>query len=132
MVVLTTEIKESLAATKTVFIATASKDGMPNVVPIGAFKVIDDGKLLISDQFFSKTLANMKENRRVALSWWGDKGGFQIKGTITLHTDDEIFRQDVAWIKELRPNLKPKTAVVLTITDVFTIKPGADAGKKIL
>ena len=132
MVVLTNEIKESLAATKTAFFATASKDSTPNVVPIGAFKVIDDGTLLISDQFFSKTLANLKETKKAALSWWGDKGGFQIKGTVTLHTDDEIFRQDVAWIKELRPNLKPKTAVVLKITDVYHVKPGADAGKKIL
>lgn len=132
MVKLTTEIKESLAATKLVFLATAAKNGTPNVVPIGAFKVIDDGTLLISDQFFNKTLANMKETNMAALSWWGDKGGFQIKGTVTLHTDDAVFRDDVAWIKELRPALVPKTAIVLKITDVYHVKPGADAGKKIL
>ena len=132
MVALTSEVKESLTGTKTVFFATSSKAGIPNVVPIGAFKVLDDETLLISDQFFNKTAKNLKENNKVALTWWGDKAGFQIKGSVTIHTDDEIFRQDIAWVKSLKPTLNPKAAVVMKVTDVFSIKPGADAGKKIL
>ncbi len=132
MVNLTDEMKESLAGTKTVFFATSSKNGIPNVVPIGAFRVLDDGTLLVSDQFFNKTLANMQENPVAALSWWGEKGGFQIKGTVTIHTDDDVFKNDVAWMKELRPALKPKSAIILKITGVYIVKPGAEAGKKIL
>src|SRR5512137_2646220 len=132
MVKLSDEIKESLAATKVAFFATSAKDRTPNVVPIAAFRVLDDGTLLISDQFFNKTLANMKENPKIALSWWGDKGGFQIKGTVTIHTDDEIFRQNVAWMKESWPKFVPKSAVLVKITDVFAVKPGPEPGKKIL
>ena len=132
MAVLTQEIKESLAGTKTVFLATAAKDGVPNVVPIGAIRALDDGTILISDQFFNKTLKNMKENPKIAVSWWGDKGGFQIKGTITIHTNDEVFAKDVAWMKELRPNLTPKSAIIVKVTDVFAVKPGPGAGGKIL
>ena len=132
MVRLTDDIKTSLDGTRLVFLATASKDGRPNVVPIGAFKLLDDETLLISDQFFNKTLANMRENPQVAVSYWGEKGGFQLKGTVTLHTDDDVFAQDVAWMKELRPALVPKSAVVMTITDVYTVKAGPDAGTKIL
>jgi uncharacterized protein len=132
LVTLTNEIKESLAGTKTLFFATASKKGIPNAVPIGAFKLLDDATLLISDQFFNKTLHNIQENPNVAVTWWGDKGGFQMKGTVTVHTDDKVFLDDVAWMKEVRPQLKPKSAVIMKITEVFNIKPGADAGKKIL
>ena len=132
MVKLTDEMKESLTGTKLVFLATSSKNSMPNVVPIGAFKLMDDETLLISDQFFSKTMQNLKENPKVAISWWGEKGGFQIKGQVTLHTNDEVFSQDVAWMKEIRPNLVPKSAVILKIAEVYQIKAGADAGKKIL
>jgi len=132
MVKLTDEIKESLAVMKIVFLATSSKDGIPNVVPIGAFKLLDNETLLISDQYFQKTLQNMVENPVVALSWWGEKGGFQIKGPVTIHTDDEIFRQDVAWMKEVRPHLAAKSAVVMKIAEAYHVKPGADAGKKIL
>jgi predicted pyridoxine 5'-phosphate oxidase superfamily flavin-nucleotide-binding protein len=132
MVTLTEEMKESLAGTKTAFFATSSKNSIPNVVPIGAFRVLDDGTLLISDQFFNKTLQNMVENPKAALSWWGEKGGYQIKGSVTIHTNDEVFKKDVAWMKEIRPNLKPKSAVILKITDVYQVKPGTEAGKKIL
>lgn len=132
MVHLTPEIRDSLAGTKTAFFATSSDNGIPNVVPIGAFRIYDDATILVSDQFFKKTLANMQENPHAALSWWGEKGGFQVKGTVTLHTDDEVFRQDVAWMKELRPQLKPKTAVLLKVTGVFQVKPGPGAGEKIL
>ncbi|MFA5332481.1 MAG: pyridoxamine 5'-phosphate oxidase family protein [Methanoregula sp.] len=132
MVKLTAEIKDSLAGTKIAFFATASKDATPNAVPIGAFRVIDDEIILISDQFFNKTHKNLKENPQAVLSWWGEKGGFQVKGTVSIHTDDEIFRQDLAWMKELRPNLVPKAAVLMKVTGVYSVKPGADAGKKIL
>jgi predicted pyridoxine 5'-phosphate oxidase superfamily flavin-nucleotide-binding protein len=132
MVTLTGEIKESLAAAKLAFFATSSEEGVPNVVPIAAFRVLDDATLLISDQFFNKTLANMKENPMAALSWWGEKGGFQIKGEVTIHTDGEIWQEDIAWMKELRPSLKPKGAVVLKITGVYTVVPGSEPGRKIL
>ncbi len=132
MVKLTEEMKESLTGTKLLFLATASKKGLPNVVPIGAFKLLDEGSLLISDQFFSKTLKNLKENPQVAISWWGEKGGFQMKGPVTIHTSDEVFRQDVAWMKEVRPTLTPKSAVILKISEVYQIRAGADAGKKLL
>ena len=132
MVKLTDEIKESLAASKLAFLATSAKDRTPNVVPIAAFKVLDDATLLISDQFFNKTLANMKENPQAAISWWGEKAGFQIKGKVTIHTDGEIWRQNVAWMKELRPSLKPKGAVVMKITGVYAVIPGTEPGKKIL
>ncbi|HNX17377.1 MAG TPA: pyridoxamine 5'-phosphate oxidase family protein [Methanoregula sp.] len=132
MVKVTDEIKAALAGTKLVYLATASKNGMPNAVPIGAFKLLDDETMLISDQFFNKTLANLKENPKVAVSFWGEKGGFQIKGTTTIHTSGEIFKKDVAWVKELKPTLVPKSAIVMKITDVYQVKPGPDAGKKIL
>jgi predicted pyridoxine 5'-phosphate oxidase superfamily flavin-nucleotide-binding protein len=56
----------------------------------------------------------------------------KIKGTVTIHTDGEIWRQDVAWMKELRPSLKPKGAVVMKITDVYSVIPGTEPGKTIL
>ena len=131
-VMLTQEIEESLRGTKIAFLATSSKKGIPNVVPIAAFKLLDEGRLLISDQFFNKTLSNMLENPEIALSWWGDKGGFQIKGTVTIHTNDEIFGQNVAWMKETWPKFVPKSAVVVTITGVYAVKPGPEPGMRIL
>ncbi len=128
----TEEIKESLKSMKIAYLSTAAKDGTPNVVPIGAFKFIDDETLLISDQFFNKTLKNMKENPKMALVWWGEKGGFQIKADITIHTNDDVFRQNVEWMHGIRDTLNPKSAIVGKITAVYIVKTGPDAGKKIV
>lgn len=125
-------MKESLKGVKNIYMATCSKDGTPNVAPMGAFKLMDDETMLISDQYMNKTLRNLEENPKVALSYWGEKGGFQIKGTVTIHRGDKIFEDDVAWVKSMRPTLNPKSALVVKITDVYSIKPGPDAGKKLL
>ena len=132
MIKVTEEIKESLKGTKIAFLATSSRDGAPNVVPIAAFKFMDDETLLISDQFFNKTLKNLQENPRISLVWWGEKGGFQVKADITIHTEGEIFRQNVEWVRGIKETLRPKSAIVGKITDVYLIKSGPDAGKKIL
>ena len=129
---LTEEVKESMKGVKNIFLATSSKAGVPYVVPQWLFKLLDDETILLSDQFMQKSLANMKENPRIAISYWGEKGGFQIKGTVTLHTDDQIFKDDVTWVKGVKPALNPKTAIVMKVTDVYIVKPGPDAGKKIL
>ena len=122
MAKVTDAIKESLQATKIAYLATATKDGIPNVVPIAAVKFLDDETLLISDQYFGKTLNNLKENPKIALVWWGEKGGFQIKADITIHTDDEIFRQNVQWVKSIKETLNPKSAIVAKITAVYAVK----------
>ena len=132
MIKVTNVIKDSLKSTKIAFLSTAAKDGSPNVVPIGAFKFLDDETLLISDQFFNKTLKNLQENPKIALAWWGNQGGFQIKADITIHTDDEIFRQNVEWVQSIKESLQPKSAIVGKITGVYIVKSGPDAGKKIL
>ncbi len=131
MVKVSDEIKESLKGTKIAYLSTASKDGTPNAVPIGALKFLDDETLLISDQFFSKTLKNLQENPKIALAWWGEKGGFQTKADITIHTDGEIFRQNVEEVRSIKESLHPKSAIVGKITGVYIVKSGPDAGKKI-
>jgi len=126
------EIKDSLKETRIVFLATATKDGIPNVVPIATIKFMDDETLLISDQYFGKTLNNIRENPKIALTWWGEKEGFQVKADVTIHTDDDVFKQNVEWVKKVKDTLNPKSAIVGKITAAYIVKSGPDAGKKIL
>jgi uncharacterized protein len=132
MVKLTNDIKDSLAAAKLAWLATATKDGTPNVVVVAAVRLLDDESLLISDQYFLKTLANLNENPKVAVSWWGDKGGFQVKGMAAIHTSGPVFEGNVEWMKVKWPKFTPKGAVVVNITDAYVLKAGPDAGKKLL
>lgn len=51
-------------------LCTADASGQPNGAAIGMKTVIDEETVYISDQFFKKTLANLKENQKVAVAFW--------------------------------------------------------------
>ncbi len=120
-----------------VVFSTASKDGIPNAVPIGAKKIIDDETILISDQYFGKTLKNITENPIAGITFWDLKSheGYQIKGTITIETQGKRFEDTAKWIEKIgkakNKPLKSKGAVIFKITDIYCVTSGKDAGKKI-
>lgn len=128
-------VQEILNKRQDVVLATASKEGIPNVVVIGAKKILDDETILISDQYFNKTLANMQENPQVALTVWEKTEGYQIKGTVTIETSGHRFEETAKWIDKLAKKfnvpLKSKGAIILDITDIYEISPGPKAGRKI-
>ena len=47
-------------------IATASADGIPNVTHLSRVDMLDDDRVVLSNQFFSKTTRNLAENPRAS------------------------------------------------------------------
>jgi predicted pyridoxine 5'-phosphate oxidase superfamily flavin-nucleotide-binding protein len=136
MAKMTERMMEVFNNVPTAVLATATTDGTPNVVPVGAKKIIDDETILISDQFFGKTLANMKANPQVAVTYWEGHEGYQLKGTVTIETSGERFEETAAWIEEMGNRvgfpLKSKGAVILKIDKIFGVAPGPGAGKQLV
>ena len=126
-------IKEIFEKQQIAPLATATKDGVPNVVPVNAKKILDDETILISDQFFGKTLKNILDNPQVAITIWDNLEGYQIKGSVTIETSGQRFEETAQWIdgigKALNLPLKSKGAVIMKITEIYTVSPGPDAGK---
>jgi predicted pyridoxine 5'-phosphate oxidase superfamily flavin-nucleotide-binding protein len=69
------------------------------------------------------------------LSFWEGFTGYQVKGSTTILTSGEVFEETAKWTedegKKLGLPLKSKGAVVIKISDIFSVSPGPDAGKKI-
>lgn len=128
-------IKELFEKKRIVALATASRDGMPNVVPVGATKIIDDETILISDQFMNKTLKNMKENPHAAITFWSGPEGYQLKGTVFYETSGTRFEETAEWVKEMGKSLKKplrsKGLVIFKITEIYKVSPGPDSGKRL-
>jgi len=134
-------MKEIFEKQEAIVLATATKDGVPNVVPVSVKKVIDDETVLISDQFLNKTLKNLKANPQVAITIWGKrkdgKGyeGYQIKGTVAIETSGQRFEETAKWVEQMSKALKlpfkSKGAVIVKIAEIYSVSPGPDAGKKV-
>ena len=134
MVKLTQEIKEAFGKMKIFPVATASKDGTPNVVPIGVIELVSDDTIWITDNFMNKTLANLKANPKIAIYVWGPevKGCYQIKGTASVKTSGKEFEEMKAKLNVKNPALPARSLIIVKITEVFECKPGPNAGNKLL
>ncbi len=122
------EMKNLLNETAIWVLATADKEGLPNAVPIFFTKILDNGQLMMVDNFMNKTIDNIKKNPKVSVSVWKDKSGYQFKGTAVIETDGTNFEQG----KVLAKDRSPKGIVMVDVTSVYTTAPGPDAGKKLL
>lgn len=134
MVKLSEEMKTAFSKVKIFPVATASKDGVPNVVPMGFCRLEDDETVWIGDNFMVKSLANLVENPNLAIYIWGpDTGGcFQIKGKAEIHSSGEKFEKMKAIVHASKPGLPAKNLIEVKITEVFQCAPGPEAGKKLL
>ncbi len=60
MVKLTAEMKEAFGKMKVFPVATATKDGTPNVIPLGIAWLMSDDTVWFVDNFMNKTLSNLR------------------------------------------------------------------------
>jgi len=84
-------VRKMLTDQGIIWVATSSKDGVPNVSPRSAFWITDDGALAWCDWFKHKTFSNWRENNNVAVSVVDTITftGWQLKGSCELLQDDE-------------------------------------------
>ncbi len=134
MVALTQEMKDVFAKVQLFPVATASKEGVPNVVPIAFVRLVDDETIWLADNFMLKTLANVQENPRAAIYLWDpeSKKCYQVKGSVAVKKEGADYEKMHAMVQEKKPGLPAKSLLVLKITDVFECAPGPGAGKKII
>jgi predicted pyridoxine 5'-phosphate oxidase superfamily flavin-nucleotide-binding protein len=80
------------------YLATSSKDGVPNVIPVGLVEVLDDSTIAVVDVRMDKTRRNLKENENVALAVTDSNKlqGYQFKGKASVVTTGEMM----AWANE--------------------------------
>lgn len=143
MVEMTAEMMDLINNMAAPYLATASREGVLNVVPCGSTRAVGPDTITITALHLDKTLRNLEENPNVALvfnSELGKKGalrdvkGWQIKGEATLMRSGEYFeRAKEGAAKRFGPEAsdRVKAAVVIKVTEIFNIATGPDAGKRV-
>lgn len=130
------KVKDAFESASAVVFCTASEAGQPNGNVVAIKKVADDETLYLSDQFFLKTLRNLRENPKVAVTFWGDKGAYQVHGTARYVDEGEEFEREKAWANEALGSLGlpplAKGGCFVHVDEVFNVASGPDAGKPVV
>lgn len=134
MAKLTTEMIELFNSTKYFPLATASKDGDPNVAPVGSVFLMDPETIWIGNQFMDMTLKNVMENPRASLNVWtqGVKGCLKIKADVRVVSSGEEYEKMKGMVSAKKAELKCRSLLVLKITEVYDCASGPGAGKRLV
>lgn len=133
MAKLTPEILEQMKKQKIYSVATASKDGTPNVVPVGMLMPKEDGTVWIIDNYFSKTISNMQENPKAAFYVWNPESSesWQVKGSLKIEDSGADYDAAVAFAHSIKEIFPAKHLVKMTVEEIYYVTPGDHAGKKV-
>lgn len=89
MIKITAEQKK-LVENNPMALATVMPDGRPNVIGVASVKVVDEDKLLVTDNFMNQTIKDIKNNPNVVLVVWDkDMNGFKLVGTAEYFDEGE-------------------------------------------
>jgi len=116
------------------WVATASRDGVPNVSIKGSLRLLDDEHLVFADLFSLKTRKNLSENPKVAIMVYDadSQRGYMFKGSAEQIASGPLFDQTVEGIRRQRPQLPvPKYVVEVTVESIYDQSGGPNGGKQI-
>ncbi|MDQ1380233.1 MAG: adenylate cyclase [Actinomycetota bacterium] len=101
-------------------LATCSGTGVPNIAHVSQLSLVDRDHIAVSNQYFSKTVANLATNPRAAVLIT-DSQGYD-----TFHLDLEYERTETSGplFDELRAGIEA-ISVLMHMEDVFALR-GAD------
>lgn len=115
MAVLSEEAKRIITTVQLAFVATASKDGRPNVSPKGSFRVLDDEHVAFAEISSPRTISNLKENQQLSAVIFDPAafGGCRVWGRAEiLESGDlvEVFKAQFA-SQKMKVNYVVKVAI---------------------
>lgn len=132
MIVLTQDMKDMIASQQC-FIGTVDKSGMPNVAPKRSTRVLNDNSLIFNEGTGGATYTNIKSGSKVTVAVVNRDimDGYRFFGTPEIITEGELY--DNAVQMSLKMHLpKPYAVIIIHIEQVHSLKPGPDAGKRIV
>jgi uncharacterized protein len=99
-------------------LATVDSAGVPNAIYVGAFKEYGDDTVVIADNYFHKTRANLLAGSRGTLVFLTkEKKSFQLKGRFPYHTSGPVFDDMKSWNPTKHPGV---AAAALQVEEIYS------------
>ncbi len=101
-----------------IVLATVDEAGKPNIIYATCVRRYGDDRVVIADNYFAKTRANILAGSQGALLFiTEDRKAYQLKGTFEYVTSGEIYQDMKTWLDPKHPG---HAAVVLHVAQVFS------------
>ena len=132
MIQLTQEMKD-MVMSQQCFIATVSRDGVPNNAPKRSTRIFNDSTLIFNEGVGGTTYHNILDSSKVAVAVVNREvmDGYRFVGTPEVITEGDVYEKSAELsLKAGMP--KPKAVILIHVEEVHSLKPGPMAGKRIL
>ncbi len=123
---------KEMIATQQCFVATVSTAGIPNNAPKRSTRVFDDETLIFNEGTGGTTYRNILDGSKAAIAVVNREilDGYRFLGTPEVVSGGEIYER--AAEASLRAGMpKPKAVMLIHIDEIYSLKPGPGAGKRI-
>jgi len=102
-----------------VVLATVNADGVPNIIYATCVAKFGDDRLVVADNYFSKTRQNIKEGGATGslLFITGDGKAYQVKGPLEYHTEGEVYDDMKKWNSTSHPG---HAAAAIRVQEVYS------------
>jgi predicted pyridoxine 5'-phosphate oxidase superfamily flavin-nucleotide-binding protein len=126
------KVKQLFESTALVAFATADADGKPNVVPVFWKMIRDDQTILLVDNYFKTTKANLLINQQVCISFWNadSEEAYKLKGVCTYHTSGPVYEQGKSFMQARKPDHIPHGVAEIRVEKIYDSTPGPTAGQE--
>ena len=101
-----------------IVLTTVDHEGTPNAIYATCVSKLSEDTLVVADNFFNKTRANILAGSKASLLFITKEGkAFQVKGRLEYHTDGPVFDAMKQWNPERLPG---HAAAALKVEHVFS------------
>lgn len=116
-----TQRQKELVETEAMAVASINQDGSPNLIAVGAARVVSKDTIVITDNFMHRTPENIKRDPRICLAVWTKdwEEGYKFIGKAEYQTSGKW----VDFVKKMKENkgYSAKAAIVVTVTNVYKL-----------
>ncbi len=99
-------------------LTTVDPHGMPNAIYVGSFQLLGDDAVVIADNYFAKTRANIQAGSRGAFVFLTkERKSYQLKGHFEYLASGPIFDEMKRWNPSRHPGV---AAAVLRVDEVYS------------
>ena len=101
-----------------VVLTTVDENEMPNAIYVTFVKYLDDGRIVVADNYFNKTRSNIRRGSKGSVLFLTkERKSYQAKGGIEYLTDGPIYDDMRQWVDQKKPRI---AAAVLNVDEFYS------------